>query len=171
MDSINSPFYLTNDDSLRLSIVNEVLDGSNYVTWSIAMYTALDTKNKLAFGDGSIPRPLEYDPIYRIWSRCNSMAKSWLLNSVSKQIYVSILHFSDVSAIWKDMLTQILITNLPSSYQLTQQIWSLQQGSMSLSDYYTTLKTLWDNLDGAECVDSCHNCRCCKLVDTKAEHA
>ena len=50
------------------------------------MKIALDAKNKLAFIDGSIVRIAESHHNFRIWSRCNSMVKSWILNTVSKQI-------------------------------------------------------------------------------------
>ncbi|XP_024013061.1 uncharacterized protein LOC112087269 [Eutrema salsugineum] len=169
-DNIDSPFYLTNGDNPGISLISEVLDGSNYDNWRIAMSIALDAKNKTTFIDGSIARPNEAHRNFRIWSRCNSMVKSWLLNSVSKQIYKIILRFNDASEIWKDLKARFHITNIPRSYQLSQQIWSLQQGSMDLASYYTTLKTLWDELDGANCVETCHNCSCCKATDTKAEH-
>ena len=171
-DSIHSPFHLTNSDNPGLSIISETLDGTNYDNWSIAMNIALDAKNKLAFVDGTLERPAESHPNYRIWSRCNSMVKSWILNTVSKQIYKSILRFNDAAEIWKDLLARFHITNLPRSYQLSQQIWSLQQGSMDLATYYTTLKTLWDELDGATCdVTTCRHCDCCKATATKADHA
>lgn len=160
-DNIHSPYYLTNGDNPGLSLISEVLDGSNYDNWSIALTIALEAKNKLAFVDGSLERPAESHHRYRIWTRCNSMVKSWLLNSVSKQIYKSILRFNDAAEIWKDLLTRFHITNLPRSYQLSQQIWSLQQGSMDLATYYTNLKTMWDELDGANCVDTCRHCECC----------
>ncbi|KAG7543853.1 Reverse transcriptase RNA-dependent DNA polymerase [Arabidopsis thaliana x Arabidopsis arenosa] len=171
MDSHYSPYALSHGDNPGSTIVSEVLDGSNFSSWKIAMFVALDAKNKFAFVDGSLPRPPEYDPSFRVWSRCNSMVKSWILNSVTKQIYKSILRFNDASEIWRDLITRFHITNLPRSYQLTQQIWSLQQGSMSLSDYYTALKTLWDDLDGATCTRTCQNCKCCKATGTIADHA
>lgn len=98
--TIHSPFHLTNGDNPGVAIISEVLDGSNYDNWKIAMNIALDAKNKIAFIDGSLIRPLESDRNFRIWSRCNSMVKSWILNSVSKQIYKSILRFNDASEIW-----------------------------------------------------------------------
>ncbi|CAA7015851.1 unnamed protein product [Microthlaspi erraticum] len=171
IDSIHSPFHLTSGDNPGISLISEVLDGSNFDNWRIAMNIALDAKNKLAFVDGSLPRPSESHRHFRIWSRCNSMVKSWLLNSVSKQIYRSILRFNDASEIWKDLLTRFHITNLPRSYQLSQQIWSLQQGSNDLATYYTKLKTLWDELDGADCVTTCGSCDCCKATSTKSDHA
>lgn len=117
----------------------------------------LDAENKLPFIDGSLPRPAETHPHFRIWSRCNSLVKLWILNSISKQIYKSILRFNDATEIWKDLLALFRITNLPISYHLSQQIWSLQQGSMNLSEYYTALKNLWDDLDGTEEIGICHN--------------
>lgn len=99
------------------------------------------------------------------------MVKSWILNSVAKQIYGSILCFIDASAIWKDLTSKFHITNFPRSYQLTQQIWSIQQGNTDLSTYYTKLKTLWDDLDGADCIKTCQNCNCCKANATKIEHS
>ena len=156
-DSIHSPFHLTNGDNPGLSIISEVLDGTNNDNWSIALKIALDTKNKLVFIDGSVPRPIESHPHSRIWSRCNSMVKSWILNTVSKKIYKSILPFNDVVEIWKDLETRFHITNLARSYQLSQQIWAFKQGSMDLATYYTTLKTLWDELDGASCVGTCRH--------------
>ncbi|XP_056843250.1 uncharacterized protein LOC130495766 [Raphanus sativus] len=94
-----SPYYLTNGDNPGASIISETLDGMNYNTWILSITIALDAKNKLSFVDGSLPRPPETHPHYKIWSRCNSMVKSWLLNSVTKQIYGSILRFNDASEI------------------------------------------------------------------------
>lgn len=164
IDSIHSPYHLTNGDNSGLSIISESLDGTNYENWSIAM-------NKLAFIDGSIERPSESHQHFRIWSRCNSMVKSWILNTVSKQIYKSILRFNDAVEIWNDLSTRFHITNIPRSYHLSQQIWSLQQGSMDLATYHTTLKTLWDELDGANCVSTCRTCDCCKATATQLNHA
>lgn len=90
-----SPYFLAYGDNPGTSLISEVLDGSNYNTWNIAITIALDAKNKIAFVDGSLPRPIESHPHFRIWSRCNSMVKSWILNSVTKPIYGSILRFND----------------------------------------------------------------------------
>ena len=59
-----SPYTLTNGDSPGHVIVSEVLDGTNFNSWKIAMSVALDAKNKLAFIDGSLPRPSESHPSF-----------------------------------------------------------------------------------------------------------
>nr|AAD25646.1 putative retroelement pol polyprotein [Arabidopsis thaliana] len=170
-DPTQSPFFLHSADHPGLSIISHRLDETTYGDWSVAMRISLDAKNKLGFVDGSLPRPLESDPNFRLWSRCNSMVKSWLLNSVSPQIYRSILRLNDATDIWRDLFDRFNLTNLPRTYNLTQEIQDLRQGTMSLSEYYTLLKTLWDQLDSTEALDD--PCTCGKAVRLyqKAEKA
>ena len=138
-DSVHSPLFLHHADHPGLIIISVQLDGSNYGQWNSAMKIALDAKNKIAFIDNSLPRPDVGNPLFRIWSRCNSMVKSWILNSVSKQIYGSILSFYDAAQIWKDLHDRFHKTNLPRTFQLVQQIQDLRQGSIDLLVYYTSL--------------------------------
>lgn len=135
------------------------------------MCISLDAKNKIGFIDGTLIRPPDIDPTFRLWSRCNSMVKSWLLNYVSPQIYRSILRLTDASDIWRDLHGRIHLTNLPRTFNLTQEIQDLRQGTMSLSEYYTTLKTLWDNLEGADEPDKPCVCGNAARIQLKADIA
>ncbi|CAL9233896.1 unnamed protein product, partial [Arabidopsis halleri] len=74
------------------------------------------------------------------------MVKSWLMNSVSKKIYSSILYIPTAAEIWKDLHTRFHKSNLPRLYKLRQQIHSLRQGSMDLSSYHTQTQSLWEEL-------------------------
>ncbi|KAG7581708.1 Retrotransposon Copia-like N-terminal [Arabidopsis suecica] len=170
-DPTQSPFYMHHADHPGLNIISHRLDETNYGDWSVAMRISLDAKNKLCFIDGSLPRPLESDGNFRLWSRCNSMVKSWLLNSVSPQIYRSILRMNDAADIWRDLFSRFHLTNLPRTYNLTQEIQDLRQGSMSLSEYYTLLKTLWDQLDSTEDLDDPCTCGKATRLQQKAERA
>ena len=96
------------------------------------------------------------------------MVKSCLLNSVTKQIYGSILSFDDATEIWNGLHNRFHKTNLPRTFQLIQQIQDLRQGSMDLSSYYTALKTLWDNLDGAEPPKMCLCCNTFNCVSQRS---
>lgn len=106
------------------------------------MTTSLEAENKFSFVDGSLPRPLESDPLFKIWTRCNSMVKAWILNVVSKHIYASILYFNDAAGIWDDLYRRYHKSNLSQIYNLEEEISSLHKGNMSLSDYYTKNITL-----------------------------
>ncbi|KAL9307767.1 putative retrotransposon gag domain, retrotransposon Copia-like protein [Arabidopsis thaliana] len=158
-------------DHPGLNIISLRLDETNYDDWSYAMRISLDAKNKIGFVDGSLPRPLSIDPMFRAWSRCNSMVKSWLLNAVSPQIYRSILRMDDASDIWRDLYGRFHLTNLPHTYNLTQEIQDLRQGSMTLSEYYTRLKTLWNHLDSSEEPDDPCVCGKSARLQLKAERA
>ena len=131
-----SPLYLTHSDHPGLQLISLQLTGSNYDDWNAAMRIALDAKKKIRFIDGTLIRPVESDLSFRIWSRCNNMVKSWLLKSVSPQM--------------RDLHGRFHMTNLPRTFNLTQEIQDLRQGTMTLYEYYTTLKTLWDNLESSD---------------------
>lgn len=76
-DNAHNSFFIHLADHPGLSIVTHILDGTDYNNWSIAMCTSFDANNKLAFVDGTLPRPDIHDALFKIWSRCNSMVKSW----------------------------------------------------------------------------------------------
>lgn len=145
-DSIYSPFFLHSADHPGLTIVVHTLDGTNYNSWSIAMKISLEAKNKLSFVDGSLPRPSVDDSLFKIWSRCNSMVKSWILNVVSKEIYDSILYYQDAAEMWDDLFRRFKVNNLPRKYQLEQAVMTLKQGELDLSTYFTKKKILWEQL-------------------------
>ncbi|KAG7590495.1 Retrotransposon Copia-like N-terminal [Arabidopsis suecica] len=145
-DNTHSPFFLHSADHPGLSIVTHTLDGSNYNNWSIAMRMSLDAKNKLSFVDGSLPRPDVDSSSFKIWSRCNSMVKAWILNVVNQQIYDSILYYEDAVEMWNDLYLRFRVSNLPRKYQLEQSITTLRQGTLDLATYYTKKKTLWEQL-------------------------
>ncbi|XP_020879909.1 uncharacterized protein LOC110228098 [Arabidopsis lyrata subsp. lyrata] len=149
-DNIHSPYHLHSSDHPGLILVSDPLDGNNYSVWCVAMTTSLEAKNKIGFLDGSIAKPVESDPYHKIWCRCNSMVKSWLMNSVSKKIYTSILYIKHASDIWKDLHTRFHKSNLPRLYKLRHQLQSLHQGSLDLSSYHTQTQTLWEELSNIQ---------------------
>ena len=110
------------------------------------MKISLEAKNKLSFVDGSMPRLSVDDRLFKIWSRCNSMVKSWILNVVSKEIYDSILYYQDAAEMWDDLFRRFKVNNLPRKYQLEQAVMTLKQGDLDLSTYFTKKKTLWEQL-------------------------
>ncbi|CAA7043798.1 unnamed protein product [Microthlaspi erraticum] len=145
-DNPHSPFFLHSSDHPGLSIVAHTLDGTNFNSWFIAMKISLEAKNKLSFVDGSLPRPSEDDRTFKIWSRCNSMVKSWILNVVDKEIYDSILYSQDAAEMWNDLFRRFRVNNLPRRYQLEQAVMTLKQGELDLSTYFTKKKILWEQL-------------------------
>lgn len=52
---VHSPYYLHPNENPGANLVTASLVGSNYHSWSQAMWRSLKTKNKHGFVDGSLP--------------------------------------------------------------------------------------------------------------------
>jgi len=132
------------------------------------MKISLDAKNKLGLVDGSLLRPSEDDLSFRIWSRCNSMVKSWILNVVNKEIYDSLLYYQDAMEMWDDLFTRFKVTNLPRKYQLEQAVMTLKQGDLDLSAYFIKKKTLWEQLSNTR-IRTVKKCDCDQVKELLEE--
>lgn len=152
----SSPYFLHHSDSPGTILVSHPLNGDNYSSWSRAMSTALNAKNKLCFVDGSLEIPPPSTADHQIWKRCNDMVKIWLLNSLSAEIADSVMYETYASAIWNDLKERFAVTNAPRIYQLRRDIALHSQGILSISSYYTKLKSLWDELYSYLSIPTCH---------------
>ncbi|KAK8300482.1 hypothetical protein V6Z11_D05G387800 [Gossypium hirsutum] len=149
---ISSPYYLYPNENPSLILVSPALNSSNYHSWSRAMRLALLSKNKLQFVDGSITVPYDTDSLYPAWERCNTMVISWLNHSISSFIFSSdVYRISD----------------------LQDEISSFKQDDRSVTDYFTELKILWDELLHFRPLPRCScntPCSCGVLTTIKRYH-
>lgn len=110
------------------------------------MMMAFEAKNNAGFLDGSIPQPTEDDLLFLAWRRCNSMLKSWILNTISKEISSSLLYIRSAPDVWKELKERYFQSNCSRVFQLKKSLASLNKGSLSVTTYYTQLKVVWDEL-------------------------
>jgi len=68
--------------------------------------------------------------------------------------------------VWCDLKERFDKINGAQVFQLHREIHSLTQGTMSVTDYYTTLKGLWNEFDS---IMPCPGCSCAESVKFK-EH-
>ncbi|KAL5559432.1 hypothetical protein UlMin_035643 [Ulmus minor] len=167
IDNSNNPFFLNNGDHLGLSLVSNHQTCSNYNSWSRAMIMALIAKNKMCFVNGSISRPVIDESSYNLWSRCNNMVMSWILNSLSKEIAEIVMYIDNVVEMWLDLRDRFSQGNGPRIFQLKQQIQALTQGSNDVSNYFTKIKILWNELREFRPIPSCS---CGRLKDLSDYH-
>ncbi|XP_022633059.1 uncharacterized protein LOC106752946 [Vigna radiata var. radiata] len=163
--------YLHPNENPALPLVSPLLDSTNYHSWSRSMLTALSAKNKVELIDGSTPRPLASDRLSGAWKRCNNMVVSWLVHSVSSSIRQSILWMDCAEEIWRDLKSQYSQGDLLRISALQLEASSLKQGDLTVIDYFTQLRVIWDELEnfrpdlvcicGAQCT--------CKLSSTLAQ--
>ena len=99
----SNPLILHSSDNPGIALVSHPLTSENYNSWKKAMRMALHGKNKYGFVDGSIPEPALGHSTHALWHHNDSIVSSWLINSLSKEMQVSILHCSSAKAIWDDL--------------------------------------------------------------------
>lgn len=138
----SDPLYLHPSDSSNTALITCVLTGcDNYAIWSRAMRFSLSRKNKLNFVEGLILMPNEPD-LAEKWNKCNSVIMSWLLNSVDKTIYSSLLYYNKASDVWRNLKQTYSKIDGTGLYSIVQETSRLSQGNDSVSSYYMKLKLL-----------------------------
>ena len=80
---------------------------------------------------------------------------SWLLNSLSPSIAQSVIFFEHAIDIWNDLREHFSQGDLLRFVELQEEIYALKQGSLSVTDYYTTFKSLWEGLDNYRPLPPC----------------
>ncbi|XP_057954676.1 uncharacterized protein LOC131148773 [Malania oleifera] len=158
-----NPYFLHHGDSPGVALVTTPFTKTNHHTWSRSMITSLHAKNKLSFIDGSLPQPAMNYPLHFAWGRCNSMVVAWITNSLSKDIASSVLFSDNARNIWLDLQQRFSRSSAPRVFQLKKSISDLSQGQLSITQYYTQLKTLWDELQTyhpAPCCSCSPSCSC-----------
>ncbi|XP_072080878.1 uncharacterized protein [Arachis hypogaea] len=152
-DPIN-PFYIHPSENLTSVLVTPVLTGNNYHSWCRSFSMAIISKNK--YGFLSIPSPLTDDPLFPIWEHCNNLL-SWLFHSLSPSITQSVVYFSTASSVWTDLKERFFQSDILRIAELQEEIYALRQGNQSVTEFYTSLKTLWEELDNSRLLSVC-NC-------------
>ncbi|KAE8686564.1 hypothetical protein F3Y22_tig00111059pilonHSYRG00292 [Hibiscus syriacus] len=160
-DNGANPYYLYQSDNPGMILVSQLLFNDNFHSWKRSMMLTLSAKNKLGFVDGSIQAP---DPSmvnwFNAWTRANNLVNSWLLNSLSKDIAASLLYHTTAAEIWKDLVDRFQQANVPHLFHLKKRLCELVQDKLSLSNYYTQLKIVWDELFSIRQLCSCLQCNC-----------
>ncbi|CAN1127578.1 hypothetical protein LINPERHAP2_LOCUS4126 [Linum perenne] len=145
-DHYANPLYLSPSDNLYVLIINIKLSNDNYHVWSRAFSIALSIKNKMMFVDGSFPAPDPDDPTFTAWNRCNFVVLSYILNTVSEDIAQSLIAYDNRAALWKDMKQRFSQCVAIHIADIQARISACDQGTNTVSQYYTNLKVLWEEL-------------------------
>ncbi|XP_058000801.1 uncharacterized protein LOC131179102 [Hevea brasiliensis] len=91
------------------------------------MRMALQSKNKIKFVDGTLKMPAATDPMFSVWERY----------------------------IWKDLKDQFSQGDVYRISDLQEEIYGFKQGEHSVTDYFTHLKILWDELENIRPIPQC----------------
>ena len=96
------------------------------------------------------------------WIRANNMVGTWIINSVSPKLQASIIYRETTLEIWNVLRDTFCHKNGAKTFNLQKQISELHQGEVLITDYFTQLKVLWDQLQSF-CpfpLCTCVKCQC-----------
>lgn len=154
----SSSYYLHPSDSASTKLVSVVFDGTGYTDWKRSMKISLDAKNKMCFVDGSLPKPIEGSFEEKAWKRCNNMVMGWIIASLERLVAKSVMYFKTSAEIWNDLEGRYGTPSTSQMYRLQETLLNtIQEPGMSIANYFTRVKSLWDEIDDLKPLPSC-NC-------------
>ncbi|XP_019173287.1 PREDICTED: uncharacterized protein LOC109168886 [Ipomoea nil] len=167
-EDMENPLFLSVNENPSAILVSPPLVGSsNYTSWCISMRIALEVKNKWWIVNGSDSTPSRESIQYAAWRRCNLIVCSWIFKSIHTSIAQSVMHLDKARDVWEDLRKRFAQCDAQRISTLQNEINNLKQGNLSVSDYYTKCRTMWEEMNILRPLPICKcDPRCdCGLVD------
>ncbi|MCI19244.1 retrovirus-related pol polyprotein from transposon TNT 1-94, partial [Trifolium medium] len=86
---------------------------------------------------------------------------SWIMNSVEDSIAQSIVYLDNAIDVWNELKERFSRGDFIRISELQVEIYSLKQASRSVSEFFTALKVLWEELEAYLPVPVCNCPRKC----------
>ncbi|XP_071718062.1 uncharacterized protein [Rutidosis leptorrhynchoides] len=128
------PLYLhPSDTTTGTPIISIKLKGTeNYNIWSRSMLLALGTKNKLGFINGSCVKSTTDNALASQWDRCNTVVLSWMLDTLSEELYNGQIFSTNALTVWNDLKETYDKIDGSVIFNLHQKINSIKQNDSSI---------------------------------------
>ncbi|GJQ95443.1 ribonuclease H-like domain-containing protein [Tanacetum coccineum] len=143
---LGNQLHLQNSDFSSDTIISMKLTSiENYRVWATAMKLAINTINKIGFIDGTCVKSAYANsaPLSNQWERCNSIVLSWLLNFVSKDLFLDQMFSDNVAEVWAELKETYDKLDGFIIFNLLQKIHGFKQSELTISEYYYKLNSLW----------------------------
>ncbi|KAK4411842.1 Retrovirus-related Pol polyprotein from transposon TNT 1-94 [Sesamum angolense] len=115
-------------EGLGLVMFSTPLTGNNWLTWSISVRITFEGKDKSGFIDGSIVKPIEGTAEFKQWEIANSMVRTWILSTMSKDIVNAFLYAASTRSLWLELEARYGKCDEPLLYKIHREISSMSQG-------------------------------------------
>ncbi|GKA30373.1 ribonuclease H-like domain-containing protein [Tanacetum coccineum] len=89
------------------------------------------------------------------WDKCNAIVLTWIMNSVSYDVYMSLVYSDNYAFVWEELQETYDKVNGLAVYNLLQKINTVKQGGSIIADYYHRLNSLWREFDALTKLPKC----------------
>ncbi|KAL0319675.1 UNVERIFIED_CONTAM: hypothetical protein Sradi_5229000 [Sesamum radiatum] len=101
-------------DHHGMVMISAPLNGNNCLSWSRSVQIVLEGCDKLGYIDGSCMRPTDESPDLKQWKIADSMLRTWILNTLSKDIVNAYLYAASARTLWLDLDARYVCLKLPA---------------------------------------------------------
>ncbi|XP_038711768.1 uncharacterized protein LOC120005962 [Tripterygium wilfordii] len=126
-------------------------------------------RNKIGFIDRSLPIPPSHDSNFQVWKQGNSLIKAWTNNCVASDILASISTSNTAEELWSEIKERYSIANETRVYEVYKELGIIKQKGLTVTEYYSKLKSLWKELQEYETFPTCSSCTTHKIVKAKRD--
>ncbi|XP_010418794.1 PREDICTED: uncharacterized protein LOC104704393 [Camelina sativa] len=160
-----SPYDLSAADNPRAVRSLPLLKGTNYDEWACRIKTALCSRKKFGFLDGSIARPAEGSPDLEDWWTIQALLVSWIRMTVEPSLRSNISHCDVAKDLWDHLKKCFSVTNGPRIQQLKVELACCKQRGLAIEAYYGKLNRIWDSMATHRPLRVCQCGKCeCDLI-------
>ncbi|XP_061359131.1 uncharacterized protein LOC133303265 [Gastrolobium bilobum] len=146
--SSSAPKSQPSGDNLGMQITNHRMNGKNFLQWFQSVKLVIRAKGKMGYLQGKIKKPTEDSPDYDDWEINNSLVMAWLTNSMEPQIGQTYLFFDTAKEIWEAVQKNYSdLENTSQVFELRNKLRDFRQRGMTITEYFTALTNLWQELD------------------------
>ncbi|GJS29325.1 ribonuclease H-like domain-containing protein [Tanacetum coccineum] len=142
LDDDNLLHIQTNDNSSTALIPFKLQGIKNYRVWASAVKLALRTRNKFSFVNGTCLKTAYTisDVLSAQWDMCNAIVLTWIMNSISQDVYMGLVYPDNVASVWKELEIKCSCA-ASSELVLHQQLMKLVQFLLGLDDCYQPIRS------------------------------
>uniref|UniRef100_A0A803KXL5 Retrotransposon Copia-like N-terminal domain-containing protein n=1 Tax=Chenopodium quinoa TaxID=63459 RepID=A0A803KXL5_CHEQI len=157
-----SIYYIHPSDANAIQLVSYKFNGEGFSSWKRSMLLTLSAKNKLGFVNGTISKPTAGTIEGKAWERCNDLVCSLILYNLDESIAKSVMFLKSAEEIWTDLDERFGYASMAQIYSLEQKLVDISQGDKSVSEFFTDIKSVWDEIEEAHPLPycTCNNCTC-----------